>query len=169
MICCLFLFFSAVYKSWLKLISFLHLALVLLMVFRLSTSFYVMLGIRPPSFLQTLRLPIAQMWEYVWLVSATASVFGLLALPRNRIFLVNQYILGTVIFGLGPVLYAMSAYFGELLDYYETRQTKKLFLGYPQVVLWNMFLFIAFQVHIFGIYFAWQLAKAWKPRQKKVN
>lgn len=161
------MFFSAVNKSRLRYAIYLHLLLILLMILRLSVSFFVMLNIRPPPFLQQLRLPRAWMWEYVWLMSSIPSLFGLIALRKNRQFLIQQYIIGTFIFGLGPVLYAIATLLNDLLAYWETRETNQLFLGFPIVVLWNMFLVITLQLHFFGLYFAWNLQKAWKPREKK--
>ncbi|ESO08962.1 hypothetical protein HELRODRAFT_74654 [Helobdella robusta] len=161
---------SATNKSRFKWTIYLHFLLGLLMIFRLSVSFFVLLNIRPPSFLQRMRLPRAWMWEYVWLVSLMASMFGLFSLRKNRFVLMQQFVIGWIIFGLGPVAYAMVTLFDELVKYWETRETTKLFLGFPIVVLWNMFLVIALQLHLFGLWFAWNLLRAWKPRgEKKKN
>ena len=137
------------------------------MLFRLSVGICVMLSIRPPSFIQRLRLPRAQIWEYWWLASLLPCVIALWSLRRNRLFFIQQYMLGTVTFGLAPVLYAVIDNLDDLIDYWETKEAKITFRGYPMVVLWNMFLTIALQIHGFGLYFAWQLAKAWKPREMK--
>ena len=166
----MFIFFcSATYKSWLKILIFFHLALLVLMTFRLSTSIFVMFGIRPPGFLQTFRLPVAQGWEYAWLCSGFAAVFAMLAIPRNRLFLLKQSCVGTLLFGLGPVLYAAVTLLDDMLEYYNSRETKILFLGFPVVVMWYMFLIVALQVHSFELYFMWKLFSAWKPKKKKVN
>ena len=143
---------------------FLHFALVLLMLFRLSTSLFVLAGMRPPAFLQKLRLPKAQLWEYAWLVSAMASIFGLVAIRKNRTVLMKQFILGFFTFGFLPVVFAIVDLSDDLVKYWETREAKKLFLGFPSVVIWNMFLAIAVQIHGFGVYFAWQLVSAWSVK-----
>jgi hypothetical protein len=150
-----------------KYAIYIHFLLTFLMLFRLSVSFLVLLNIRPPGFLQQLRLPRAWVWEYAWLASGIASIFGLLALRKNKIILLQQFIIGWILFGLAPVIYAMVTFVDDLWDYWETRETKDLFLGFPIVVLWNMFLVITLQLHIFGLYFAWNLMKAWKSRGEK--
>lgn len=144
--------------------SILHFALATLMVFRLSVSFFVMFGIRPPSSLQKLRFPRAEAWEYVWLCSVLSTIFGLIALKRNKAFLMQQYLIGTVVFGLGPVFYAIYDMWDDMMLYLDTREAKKQFLGYPVVVLWNMFLVLNVQVHFFGLIFAINLLKAWTAR-----
>lgn len=153
------------------MVTYLHFALVLLMVFRLATSLCVMFGIRPPSFLQKLKLPRAQTWEFVWLVSLVASIVALVAVKKNRAFLIQQYIIGIIVFGLLPVFYAIYDLSDDLMNYMDTKKASLLFLGYPMIVLWSMFLAIALQVHTFGVYFAYQLSKAWKPKgeRKKVQ
>jgi hypothetical protein len=162
---------SVVNKSRLRYTIYLHLLIILLMLFRLSVSICVIFQVRPPRFLQKLRLPRAELWEYVWLVSGVASIFGLIALRKNRVFLLQQYMIGTVLFGFGTIVYAIFHLLDDLLAYWETRETTHLFLGFPVVVLWNMFLIIALQVHSFGLCFAWSLRQAWKARgeSRKIN
>lgn len=155
---------SAAYKLRMRYVIYLHLLLVVLMVFRLSAGLCLLFNVRPPSVLQELDMPPAQMWEFVWLVTAIASLFGLIALRRNRAFLVQQYFIGTVVFGLGPVFYGIYSMLGDLLEYWHTRETKATFFGFPAVLLWNMFLVVALQVHVFGLWFAWTLIDAWKAR-----
>ena len=164
-------FHSATNKWRLKVLTMFHLTLVFLMACRLSTAFCVMFGLRPPSFLQRLKLPRAQTWEYVWLFSFMASVMGLVAIRRNKIFLMKHYCLGMITFGVIPILYAFYDLSDDMLAYYDTRKATLLFLGFPVVVLWAMFLTIAIQVHGFGIFFAYQLIRAWRVRtvQKKAK
>lgn len=157
---------SATNKWRLKLVIMLHFLMVLLMATRLSTSLFVLAGIRPPGFLQRLRLPKAQVWEFVWLSSFLPAVFGLAAMKRNKVIVMHQYVVGTLIFGLLPVLYAIYELSDDIMDYWDTRQTSLSFMGFPLVVLWSMFLTIALQIHAFGLLFAWQLIKAWKPKKK---
>jgi len=155
---------SAAYKLRLRYVIYLHLLLVALMLFRLSAGFCLLFNMQPPSVLQELEMPPAQMWEFVWLMTGIASLFGLIALRRNRAFLVQQYLIGTVLFGLGPVCYGIFSMIGDLLEYWDTRETKITFFGFPAVLLWNIFLVIALQVHVFGMWFAWTLIGAWTSR-----
>lgn len=143
-----------------------HLFLVVLMLFRLSVSLCVLIHVRPPPFLQRMKLPRAELWEYAWLASVLSTFLGFMSLPKNRSFLLKQFLIGCVIFGLGPVLYAIYSLSDELFEFWETRETKRLLLGFPVVVLWNMFLVIALQVHVFSFSFGWQLVKAWAPKRK---
>lgn len=162
--------FSATNKWRLKFVSMLHLLMAALMLVRLSTPLFVLAGIRPPGMLQRLQLPRAHIWEYAWLMSVTASFMGLFAIKKNRITFMQQYILGTITFGLLPVLYAFYDLSDDMVDYWETNDAK-LFHGFPLVVLWNMFLAVVLQIHIFGLYFGWQLIKSWRSMvvRKKVK
>ncbi len=54
--------------------------------------------------------------------------------------------------------------YDDLVAYWETHTAKHLFLGFPVVVLWSMFICIALQVHAFSMYFAKQLSSAWCTR-----
>ncbi len=161
---------SVVNKSRLKMISVVHFLLFVLMLFRLSVSLFVMFGMRPPAFLQKLRLPRPHPWEYWWLASILATILALLSLNRNQVFLIKQALLGIIVFGLGPTAFGIYEFSGELMTYMQTRESKHLFHGFPLVVLYNMFLAIALQVHVFGAYFSLQLLKAWgsKGERKKV-
>ena len=99
------------------------------------------------------------------------SIMALVALKKNRITIMQQYILGTITFGLLPVFYALYDLADDMVDYLETREGYKKFHGFPLVVLWNMFLALALQIHVFGLYFAWQLIKCWRSMvtRKKVK
>jgi len=155
---------SAAYKLRLRYVIYLHLLLVALMMLRLGPGFFLLLNMQLPSCLHELELPPAQMWEFIWLMTGIASLFGLIALPQNRAFLVQQYLIGTVVFGLGPIFYGILSLSGDLLEYWDSRETRMTFFGFPAVLLWNMFLVIALQVHAFGLWFAWTLMGAWKSR-----
>ena len=143
---------------------FLHAFLFVLMLLRLSTRLFVMCSIRPPSILQRLKFPKVFMWEYLWLVSIQASILAYIAIRRNRAFLLKQYVLGTFVFGLGPVLYAAYDLSDDFTDYWKDRKVTVTFLGFPMVLIWMMFIAICIQVHGFGIYFAAQLIRAWQSK-----
>lgn len=152
---------SSVNKTRFKYVAILHFMLTTLMLFRLSVSFFVMFGMRPPSSLQRLRFPKAHAWEYVWLCSFISTIFGLLSLKRNKAFLMQQFLIGIIVFGLGPICYAFYDQWDDMMQYIDTRETKRVWLGYPLVILWNMFFIIAVQVHFFALLFAWNLLQAW--------
>ena len=155
---------SAAYKLRLRYVIYLHLLLIALMMFRLCPAVFLLFNVQLPSVLQELEMPPAQIWEFIWLMTGIASLFGLIALRRNRAFLIQQYLIGTVVFGLGPVFFGIFSQIGDLLEYWDTREARVTFFGFPAVLLWNMFLVIALQVHAFGLWFAWTLMCAWKSR-----
>lgn len=155
---------SVTNKRRLKYTIVLNVILFLLMVFRLSTSFFVLLNLRPPQFLQMLRFPRVWLWEYFWLLSGISTSFGIAAIRRNRLVLLHQYLIGQLIFGVLPTVFGIFDLFDDLLRFFETRETSKTLFGLPVVVLWNMFLAISLQVQGFALYFAWTLRQAWKGR-----
>jgi len=153
---------SATNKSRLKVFIFLHLLLWVFMVFRLSTSLFVTLGFRPPAYLQRLRLPKSQLWEYVWLVTILPCLFGLFALRKNRIFLMQQYVLGIFVFGFCSTAFTLYDMYDDMKHYWKTKTTDQYILGYPLIVVWYIFLVIAVQLHTYSLYIGYQLLKAWK-------
>ena len=79
----------------------------------------------------------------------------------------QQYLIGSIVFGLGPVVYAMYYLFDDFMAYLNTKEVGLTFQGFPVIVLWAMFLTIALQLHFFGIYFCYQLLKAWRISREK--
>lgn len=135
--------------------------MIFFMLFRLSTSLYVDFGLRPPSFLQRLRLPQARIWEYVWLFSLVPCIMGLLSLKKNLMSYMQQYLIGGLVFALAPTVYAINDLWEDFTSYWATKQTSILFLGYPMIVVWFMFLILGLQLHIYGTYCSFQLLRAW--------
>jgi hypothetical protein len=153
-------------KYRLKCVIIAHVSFVLLMTFRLSVALYVLAGIRPPRYLQRLRIPPTRTWEFVWLFgNVVTCLLGLLSMWRWRPTLVRLYAAGTFFAGLLPALYAAGFDVREdLIQYWNTHQAKLTFQGVPVVLLWGMFLAAAVQLHFYGFYFAWSLLSAWKQR-----
>lgn len=151
-------------KKRFKSAIILHVLLFLLMLFRLSSSLLVLLNIRPPPFLQLLRFPRPWIWEHLWLLSAVAIAFGAVAIRRNRILYLQQYMVSCVVFGIFPTVFGIFDLLEELLEFFETHQAKKTLFGLPVIVIWNMFLAVSLQVQGFALYFAWHLRKTWKAR-----
>ena len=164
-----FVFFSAANKSRMRTIAGLHFSLFVLMILRLSASFLPMINIKPPVAIAQFHFPSPELWEFMWLVSILAVVLALTSLPKNRKFLLQQYIVGTVVFGFGPIVFGVYRKAFDLLDYAQTKKTKTSVGGLPLVVLWFIFFTIAVQVHGFGVYFSVQLLKAWQPNRTEKN
>ncbi len=144
-----------------------HLSLALLMLFRLSPAILVQVGVRPPTFLQQLKLPKAELWEFVWVASVLSSFLGLVAMRKNRVALMQQCILGIAIFGLLSLFYAIYDMYDDLLAYWNSGTAKRHFHGFPVVVLWSMFVCVALQIHAFSLYFAKQLIGAWSLKGER--
>jgi len=109
----------------------------------------------------------------------TAAVEARRLAPQKRIVMITnqlyptintpalkQFAIGTFVFGLLPILYGIFDLGDDLLDYWKTRDTKVRFLGFPVVLLWNMFLIIGLQVHGIALALAWTLWHAWTPKKK---
>jgi len=77
---------------------------------------------------------------------------------------------GSVLFGLVPTLYAAAFdVFDDLLNFYHTHHSKLIFQGIPVVILWSIFLAAAIQLHIYTLYFAWSILRAWKQRAAELR
>jgi len=159
---------SAVNKYRLKLCIFTHFLLFLLMCVKLAQDVLDYMDIFIME-IEQLEIPKPHRWEYVWAASLIFSFVGLSAARRNRIGRMQVYVLGILIGGLCPILYASIYYFGEMWEYASTRDSSNLekWQGYPLAVLWYIFIVAAFQVHVFSLYFAERLVTAWKAKGVK--
>ncbi|KAL5009817.1 hypothetical protein ScPMuIL_012122 [Solemya velum] len=155
---------SSLYKSRLKFDLLLHITLANLMFFRLLPAITSLFGLPMFDKFRKWNLPAPNAWEYAWFVSVFAAVVGWRSLPRNRTALLKQFMIGTVVFGILPVLYGIMDQMDDLFLYINHRKYKAQIAGYPAVIVWFMFLAITLQLHGFAIYFSAQLLRAWKPR-----
>lgn len=80
-------------------------------------------------------------WEYLWCISLLLSFLGLSAARKNKVTLMKRYMLGIVLFGIGPVLYAAGYYFQEAWQYIRTGDTEDLHLW--QVCGWMLLSILA--------------------------
>ena len=79
-------------------------------------------------------------------------------------------LVGSVLCGLMPTLYAAGFdVFDDLMNFYHTHHAKLMFQGIPVVILWSVFLAAAIQLHIYALYFAWSLLRAWKQRAAELR
>ncbi|XP_074655440.1 protein jagunal homolog 1-B-like [Tubulanus polymorphus] len=153
---------SVLNKSRLKKIGALHASLFVLVLVSCLESLMKAVNMKPPAAVLDLRLPAAEPWQFMWLISITSTVFGLLSLSKNASVLLKQCIVGNVVFGIMPVTYAVFYKGYELMDFVKERKVKAYVLGFPYVVLMFIFLTIAIQIHMFAIYFSMQLLKSWR-------
>ncbi|KAL3180785.1 hypothetical protein MRX96_037211 [Rhipicephalus microplus] len=75
------------------------------------------------------------------------------------------YVGGTFLFGLCPVIGAAVYFFRDLYAFVQhghAVENVELWQGYPVAVLWYAFLTVAFQAHMFSLYFGVRLILAWQ-------
>ncbi|CAL1539869.1 unnamed protein product [Lymnaea stagnalis] len=154
---------SSINKGRLRLALFLHILIGLLMFFRLLPGITGAFGLTVVS-LRRLDLPHPRPWEYAWLISLVAAVIGWRSTPQNNLFLLKQFVLGLVVFGLSPIFFGFFDLKNDIILYLQERKYTYEMLGFPAVVLWIAFMLIALQLHIFSLYFSYVLLGSWKPR-----
>uniref|UniRef100_A0A023GI86 Putative conserved plasma membrane protein n=1 Tax=Amblyomma triste TaxID=251400 RepID=A0A023GI86_AMBTT len=155
---------SAVYKTRLKFSMLLHFLLFLAMCAKLAEDVLDRLDIFILE-LEELYIPKPLLWEWVWLASLVFTLPGLTAIRRNRASSMKAYAIGTFLLGLCPVFGAAVYFFRDMYAYVQHGHAVRgveLWQGYPVAVLWYAFLTVAFQVHMFSLYFAVRLVLAWQ-------
>lgn len=165
---------SALNKSRLKHCIFFHYLLFFVMLAKLSADILDKLDIFILE-IEELRIPQPLWWEYIWCVSLLFSFLGLAAARKNRIKPMRNYIIGLVVFGYLPLIYAIVYYFGDVwvyLTYDEEEDANELdevhmWQGMSYGLLWYGFIIIALQIHSFSSYFAWNLISAWRFKGTK--
>ena len=120
--------------------------------------------------LEELYIPKPTLWEWIWSASILSTWTGLKAIRRSNVTDIKIYIGMIGLFAVGPVLYALVNYLSDVWTYIDTRDITKVeevWQGYPIGLMWYCFLFLATQVHIFQLYFAFKLNRYWSVRRKK--
>lgn len=163
-----FCFFSSQNKGRLKLDIFVHMLLGMLMLVRLSPGIVSLLGINVQA-LRRWDLPHPRPWEFAWMFSLVAAVVGWRSIPQNSTFLLKQYILGTIVFGVLPVFFGFIELSDDMYAYIINRKYTFVMFGMPAIVLWILFLAICAQLHGLALYFSVVLLKAWRPRGDKLK
>jgi len=138
-------------------------------IVRLLPGLTALIGLPIYKMFQKWDIPAPKAWEYAWIVSLVAAIFGLKSLPKNDSLVLKQFLIGTVVFGILPVFYGLVELFDDLMLYYQEKKSSLHILGYPAVLVWYLCLVICLQMHVFGIYFSVNLLKAWKPKEKKIK
>jgi hypothetical protein len=159
---------SAQNKSRLKYCIFFHYLLFFAMLAKLIADIFDRLDIFILE-IEELQVPKPLWWEYLWCVSLLLSFLGLAAIRKNRVSTMRKYMLGIIVFGLLPVIYAAIYYLPDVWTYVMYGETDDIILWqeYPYGLLWYMFIFPAIQVHSFSLFFANNLVKAWRSRGAK--
>lgn len=146
-----------------------QIVLCIFMTIRILPALVSFVGVGPVQQLRRWNLPAPRPWEYMWVISMIAAILGLKSIPKNDSFLLKQYMIGTVVFGILPVVYGIVDQIDDLYAYLNEKRWNAQIFGYPAVIIWFMFLTAAIQLHGFGLYFSNQLLKSWKvkPTEKK--
>lgn len=160
---------SAETKSRLRLLIYLHFVLALLVLFQVIT-YHIPL-------IKDTKIPRPHLWQYVWLLTLIPSTCGLISMNRNNIFLMKVFFRGTVTFGLGTIMTTIILNLSDLFTFKKLKTNHQLddvepqvFLGFPLLVLWYIFLIIMVQIHAFSLYMANVLLHSWqqyKPTKQK--
>ncbi|XP_058799738.1 protein jagunal [Phymastichus coffea] len=157
---------SAMNKSRLKYCMVFHYVLFSVMLAKLSADILDRLNIFILE-IEELQIPQPLWWEYIWCISLFLSFLGLPAIKTNKIKSLKQYMIGIVILGVGPILYATIYYFKDVYEYLMDgdKANIQVWQGYPYGVLWYGFILAASQVHGFTLYFSYNLLMAWQNRR----
>ncbi|XP_025073896.1 LOW QUALITY PROTEIN: protein jagunal [Pogonomyrmex barbatus] len=159
---------SATNKSRLKYCIFFHYLLFFVMLAKLSADILDHLDIFILE-IEELQIPQPLWWEYIWCTSLLLSFLGLSALKKTKIKTLQKYMIGIILLGYGPLLYAIVYYFKDVWTYLTVGESEDIHLwqSLPYGVLWYGFILLASQVHSFSLYFSWNLLVAWKMRGAK--
>ncbi|XP_054708169.1 protein jagunal-like [Uloborus diversus] len=159
---------SALYKSRLKFCIFLHFLLFLAMLAKLSEDILDRLDVFILE-LEELYIPKPLPWEWLWTASILFAIVGLRALSRNRLSALNSYAAGTFVLAICPLLGAAIYFLNDILEYAEKKGEAEVqkWQGYPVAVYWYGFIMVAFQIHMFSIFFAAKLIKIWRVKMKR--
>uniref|UniRef100_A0A182VQQ7 DUF1989 domain-containing protein n=1 Tax=Anopheles minimus TaxID=112268 RepID=A0A182VQQ7_9DIPT len=161
---------SALNKSRLKYCIFFHYLLFFVMLIKLSADILDRLDIFILE-IEELQIPTPLWWEYFWCLSVFLSFLGLAAARGNRVNDMKKYMVGISTIAFVPLLYCIFYYLNDVLEYLSLEEGTDLddtdifvWQGYPYGLLWYGFVLMAFQVHFFSLFFAWNLIKAWRAR-----
>merc|ERR1712142_996651 len=105
---------------------------------------------------EELFVPKPLIWEWLWLLSVPVTFFGLSACKHSSLKSIKQFLIGTLVCSLLPVLLGIT-------------ENIMVWQGYPYAMLWYAFFFVSLQVHLYQIYFANCLMQAWLPSPKKTQ
>lgn len=67
-------------------------------------------------------------WEYIWCTSLLLSFLALSAIKRNKIKALQKYMIGIVVLGYGPLVFAIIYYFKDVWTYLTVGKTENIHL-----------------------------------------
>lgn len=118
---------------------------------------------------QELYIPKPLAWEWLWSSSIIFAIMGLNALSKNRLQSLTSYAAGTFVLAVCPVLGVAVYFFNDVSEYADMKNEANVefWQGLPVAVWWYGFIMVAFQVHLFSIFFAAKLIKIWRVKMKR--
>jgi len=157
-------------KERLKWSIFIHYILLFLMLTKLTPEVLDKLDIFVLE-VEELFVPKPLIWEWLWLLSVPVTFFGLSACKNSSLPSIKQFLLGTMMCSLLPVLLGMALHAVDCYQFLTEGITEDIIVwqGYPYAMLWYAFFFVSLQVHLYQIYFAKCLMQAWLPPNKKTQ
>lgn len=138
--------------------------------------------------LQELYIPKPRAWEWVWAGSVLSVWTGMKSIRKNNVSLMKIYAFLIGSFSFLPIFYELIYWFSDFREY-ATRddgvnsnvagedgaaplvpeRVVEKWRGFPVGFLWYPFLVVAIQVHLFQLYFASVLIRAWSSRTRKTD
>lgn len=73
-------------------------------------------------------------WEYIWCISLLLSFLGLDAIKKNRVAPMKRYMVGLILFGFLPLLYAVIYYFSDVWTYLTSEDEEEI----AQIHMWQV-------------------------------
>lgn len=114
--------------------------------------------------LQELEIPKPDLWEWTYGVSFLFTIVGARAIRTNSVSMMKFYILCITLTAFGPIVMSLYQYIFDFWKYQQEGDLKKLqyvWHDLPLGPLFGTFGLIALQVHLFQLYYAHKLYKAW--------
>jgi len=155
-------------KHRLKWSIFIHYILLFLMLIKLTPEVLDKLDVFVLE-VEELFVPKPLVWEWLWLLSVPVTLFGLSACKHSNLKSIKQFLIGTLVCSLLPILLGMALHAVDCYQFITEGITENIMVwqGYPYAMLWYAFFFVSLQVHLYQIYFGNCLMQAWIPGNKK--
>ena len=121
--------------------------------------------------LQELYIPKPVLWEFIWTFSFLFAFLAKRSMQKNSPNLMKVYVAMLISFSLIPVLYSFAINFNDVYYLFYAQNVKMVtekWQGFSVSALWYGFLFVALQIHVAELMFAYQLINAWSKKNKKV-
>lgn len=161
----------ALSKKRLKFTIILHMLIAVLMLVKLLPTILDLLNVfwQP---IEELYIPLAKPWEWVWLAGLLVAIPALGAIRTNNSLRLKLFLLGTFSCCLVPLIYCAYIYSADFRTYVITRdaeKTSEIWRNRPVALYWYIFIGVACQVHIFELYFGWELLRSMNNQRSPVK